>query len=157
MQNPLSLFWENHKGFLACRWQRPEFDMEPAKPLLSLIPLRWKQSVQHWNFASHKETSMYRSGCYLLRLFETVLVFTAANLTCANTVSDLIVWDEEEQLFLQALLRGRWSTAAVAKKYIQDGLSRIPMMTYTPKARDMLKTWNPFNTFSVETGGRGTK
>lgn len=44
-----------------------------------------------------------------------------------------------------ALLKGRWSSSKVAKIYLQDGLSYLPGMTFTSKAKAMLHEWSPVN------------
>ena len=44
-----------------------------------------------------------------------------------------------------ALLKGRWSSSKVAKIYLNDGLSYLPKMTFTPKAKNMLDKWSPVN------------
>lgn len=44
-----------------------------------------------------------------------------------------------------ALLKGRWSSSKVAKIYLMDGLSYLPGMTFTPKAKSMLAEWSPVN------------
>ena len=45
-----------------------------------------------------------------------------------------------------ALLKGRWASAKVAKIYLADGLSFLPGLKYTRKARDMLFQWSPDQT-----------
>ena len=45
-----------------------------------------------------------------------------------------------------ALVKGRWSHARVARIYISDGISFLPRMTFTPKARQLLLSWNPEST-----------
>ena len=45
-----------------------------------------------------------------------------------------------------ALVKGRWSHARVARIYISDGLSFLPRMTFTTKARRLLHEWNPIST-----------
>lgn len=42
-----------------------------------------------------------------------------------------------------ALLKGRWGSAQVAKIYIQDGMSKIPSMTFSKKTKDMIQHWQP--------------
>ena len=44
------------------------------------------------------------------------------------------------------LLKGRWNSPQVGKIYIQDGLSFLPGLTFSTKARDMLAFWNPYAT-----------
>lgn len=44
-----------------------------------------------------------------------------------------------------ALLKGRWQSSKVAKIYLADGLSHLPGMTWTPKAKQMLELWSPVN------------
>lgn len=43
-----------------------------------------------------------------------------------------------------ALLKGRWSSARVAKIYISDALSFLPGMTFSSQAEYMLRAWDPF-------------
>ncbi len=38
----------------------------------------------------------------------------------------------------RALIKGRWNSSKVAKIYLRDGLSHLPGMTFSPKARGML-------------------
>ncbi|CAL1160405.1 unnamed protein product, partial [Cladocopium goreaui] len=49
-----------------------------------------------------------------------------------------------------ALLKGRWGSAQVAKIYLQDGLSFLPMLTFSPRAREKLQEWRPFQHYSVK-------
>ena len=44
-----------------------------------------------------------------------------------------------------ALLKGRWNSTKVAKIYLSDGLSYIPGMTFSSKARNLLDEFSPFN------------
>lgn len=44
----------------------------------------------------------------------------------------------------RALLKGRWNSAQVAKVYIQDGLSKIPSMTFSSKTKEMIRRWHPY-------------
>ena len=44
-----------------------------------------------------------------------------------------------------ALLRGRWQSTRVARIYLSDGLSSLPGLTFSPKAKTMLQKWSPFN------------
>jgi len=44
-----------------------------------------------------------------------------------------------------ALLKGRWQSSKVAKIYLADGLSHLPGMTWSPKAKRMLEQWSPVN------------
>ncbi len=44
-----------------------------------------------------------------------------------------------------ALLKGRWSSSKVAKIYLSDGLSHLPGMTFSYKARTMLREFSPVN------------
>lgn len=44
-----------------------------------------------------------------------------------------------------ALLKGRWSSAKVAKLYISDALSYLPGMTFSFDAKLMLTRWDPFS------------
>ena len=41
-----------------------------------------------------------------------------------------------------ALLKGRWGSSKVAKIYLADGLSYLPGLTFSKKARDMLTFWS---------------
>ena len=43
----------------------------------------------------------------------------------------------------QALLKGRWSSSKVAKIYLDDGLSYLPSLRFSAKAREMLRKWSP--------------
>ena len=42
-----------------------------------------------------------------------------------------------------ALLKGRWSSTKVAKIYLSDGLSFLPGLRFSLKAREMLSQWSP--------------
>ena len=42
-----------------------------------------------------------------------------------------------------ALLKGRWSSNKVAKIYLADGLSYLPGLRFSAKAKDMLLRWAP--------------
>ena len=42
-----------------------------------------------------------------------------------------------------ALLKGRWASTKVAKIYLADGLSFLPGLRFSAKARDMLAEWSP--------------
>ena len=44
-----------------------------------------------------------------------------------------------------ALLKGRWSSSKVAKIYLSDGLSYLPGMTFSTKAREMLQQFSLVN------------
>ena len=44
-----------------------------------------------------------------------------------------------------ALLKGRWSSSKVAKIYLADGLSFLPGLRFSDKARTMLDKWSPVN------------
>ena len=44
-----------------------------------------------------------------------------------------------------ALLKGRWQSVRVAKIYLTDGLSFLPGLSFTPKARALLQQWKPFS------------
>ena len=44
-----------------------------------------------------------------------------------------------------ALLKGRWQSTKVAKIYLADGLSHLPGLTFSPKAKKMLQQWDPVN------------
>lgn len=54
-----------------------------------------------------------------------------------------------------ALLKGRWQSARVAKIYLMDGLSFLPGLTFTAKAKTMLAKWKPSSTLKCQEGGRG--
>ena len=41
-----------------------------------------------------------------------------------------------------ALLKGRWQSTKVAKIYLADGLSYLPGLSFSAKARSMLKQWS---------------
>ena len=41
-----------------------------------------------------------------------------------------------------ALLKGRWGSTKVAKIYLSDGLSYLPGLTYTAKAKALLSMWS---------------
>ena len=43
-----------------------------------------------------------------------------------------------------ALVKGRWWSHRVARIYIADALSYLPGLTFSAKAKDMLRTWSPF-------------
>lgn len=45
-----------------------------------------------------------------------------------------------------ALLKGRWSSPRVAKIYISDALSYLPGLTFSNKAKEMLRRWSPSST-----------
>ena len=44
-----------------------------------------------------------------------------------------------------ALLKGRWSSTKVAKIYLADGLSFLPGLKFSTKARSLLQQWGPIN------------
>ena len=44
-----------------------------------------------------------------------------------------------------ALLKGRWQSVRVAKISLTDGLSFLPGLSFTPKARALLQQWKPFS------------
>ena len=48
------------------------------------------------------------------------------------------------------LLKGRWGSSRVARIYLQDGLSFLPGLTFSAKAKFLLDKWRPFNAESVE-------
>eukprot|EP00435_Cladocopium_sp_Y103_P061990 s1215_g23.t1 len=41
-----------------------------------------------------------------------------------------------------ALLKGRWSSSKVAKIYLADGLSYLPGLSFSPKAKGLLDVWS---------------
>lgn len=44
-----------------------------------------------------------------------------------------------------ALLRGRWASNKVARIYLSDGLSFLPGLRFSGKAKEMLELWAPVN------------
>ena len=47
-----------------------------------------------------------------------------------------------------ALLKGRWASNKVARIYLADGLSFLPGLRFSAKAKDMLMSWAPSNQLS---------
>ena len=50
----------------------------------------------------------------------------------------------------QTLLKGRWGSTKVAKIYLADGLSYLPGLTLSPKAKEKTRFWSLYNQLKLD-------
>ena len=111
--------------------------------LLELVALKKQQGLRHtplWILSA--AAFRYRFAHYVKRFDLTTHCFRPYSLRRGGATALFQSCGSMETV----LLKGRWNSPQVGKIYIQDGLSFLPGLTFTPKAAAMLKQWYPYST-----------
>ena len=112
------------------------FSLEILKAAKHLHPF---PNTPLWNLSSQTFRAVFARYCERFDLQQ--LQFRPYSLRRGGATDLFQVTGSMEK----ALVKGRWSSSKVARVYISDGLSYLPSIIFSRKARVMLRTWGPFN------------